>query len=189
MKSFFLDKLPDRIQAGGKFFLLNTDFRVWLGFSQTISRKDAILKDIEFVYASEVPEKELQKEAFNELLKFYRPESTLPRPSGKSEKVLDYVLDSQLIFCAFMEQYGIDLSAQDAEGHFIQMHWHKFLALLSGLHDTKLNDVMSWRCWSGDNKTEYGKQMSQLRAAWELPPDNQDEIDAALAAFNALGEN
>ena len=66
------------------------------------------------------------------------------------------------------------------------MHWHKFLALLSGLHNTKLNEVMSWRCWDGDTKTEYGKQMAQLRASWELPPENQEEIDRDLEAFNAL---
>ena len=66
------------------------------------------------------------------------------------------------------------------------MHWHKFLALLSGLHNTKLNEVMSWRCWDGDTKTEYGKQMAKLRAAWELPPENQEEIDRDLEAFNAL---
>ena len=121
-------------------------------------------------------------------MKFYHPESTLPRSSGKSEKVLDYIIDSQLIFSAFMEQYRIDLTETDENGHFIQMHWHKFLALLSGLHNTKLNDVMGWRCWDGDTKTEYGKQMAKLRASWELPPENQDEIDADLAAFNALGE-
>ena len=134
----------------------------------------------------EVPPKELKKEAFNELLEFYHPKTDLPRPSGKSEKVLDYVIDSQLIFCAFLEQYGIDLTATDETGHFIQMHWHKFLALLSGLHNTKLNEVMSWRCWDGDTKTDYGKQMAKLRAAWELPPENQEEIDRDLEAFNAL---
>jgi hypothetical protein len=133
-----------------------------------------------------VPPKELKKEAFNALLEFYHPKTDLPRSSGKSEKVLDYVLDSQLIFCAFLEQYGIDLTATDETGHFIQMHWHKFLALLSGLHNTKLNEVMSWRCWDGDTKTDYGKQMAKLRAAWELPPENQEEIDRDLEAFNAL---
>ena len=187
MKSFFLDKLPDHVSAGGKFFLIKTDSRSWLAFSDTSSDKGATLKDIEFIYADEVPPPELQKEAFSNLLKFYRPETDLPRSTGGSgEKVLDYVIDSQLIYAAFMEQYGIDLTATDETGHFIPMHWHKFLALLSGLHNTKLNDVMGWRCWNGDTKTEYGKSMAKLKASWELPPENQQEIDEALAAFNAL---
>lgn len=186
MNSFFLDKLPDHVSAGGKFFLIHTDFRKWLAFSRTLSEKESVIDDADFIYADEIPPKELKKEAFNELMKFYQPQMELPRSSGKSEKILDYVLDSQLIFAAFWEQYGIDLTATDEAGHFIQMHWHKFLALLSGLHNTKLNEVMSWRCWSGDTKTEYGKQMARLRASWELPPENQKEIDEALDAFNKL---
>ena len=187
MNSFFLEKLPDQIQAGGKFFLIHTDFRKWLAFSQMIAQKDTKLGDLDFIYADEVPALELKKEAFEKLLEFYHPQAELPRASGSSkEKVLDYVLDSQLIFSAFLEQYKIDLTATDESGHFIQMHWHKFLALLSGLHNTKLNEVMSWRCWDGDTKTEYGKQMAKLRAAWELPPENQEEINRDLEAFNAL---
>lgn len=186
MKSFFLDKLPDHVTAGGKLFLIYTDFRKWLAFSEIISGKESVLDDVDFIYADDVPPRELKKEAFDALLDFYHPKSELPKASGGKEKVLDYVLDSQLIFCAFLEQYGIDLTAKDAAGHFIEMHWHKFLALLSGLHNTKLNDVMSWRCWSGDTKTEYGKSMAKLKAAWELPPENQEEIDRDLEAFNAL---
>lgn len=186
MNSFFLDKLPDHVSAGGKFFLIKTDFRSWLAFSDMIAQKDTTLDDINFIY-EEVPPKEQQKEAFSALMDFYHPKTDLPRSTGgKGEKVLDYVIDSQLIFAAFMEQYGIDLTATDSKGHFIPMHWHKFLALLSGLHNTKLNDVMGWRCWDGDTKTEYGKSMAKLRASWELPPENQAEIDEALAAFNAL---
>ena len=186
MKSFFLEKLPDHVSAGGKLFLIKTDFRSWLAFSRTLSEKESVIDDVDFIYADEIPSSELKKEAFDALLEFYQPKTDLPRPTGKSEKVLDYVIDSQLIFCAFLEQYGIDLTATDESGHFIQMHWHKFLALLSGLHNTKLNEVMSWRCWDGDTKTEYGKQMAKLRAAWELPPENQAEIDRDLEAFNAL---
>ena len=186
MNSFFLDKLPDQIQAGGKFFFIKTDFRTWLAFSEVVNNKDSTLYDVDFVYADAIPSEELKKEAFDRLMDFYQPKTDLPRADGSKEKVLDYVLDSQLIFAAFMEQYGIDLTATDENGKFIQMHWHKFLALLSGLHNTKLNDVMSWRCWEGDTKTEYGKAMAKLKAAWELPPDNQEEIDRDLEAFNAL---
>ena len=186
MKSFFLEKLPDQVKAGGKFFFIKTDFRSWLAFSEVISEKDSVIDDVDFIYADDIPPKEHKKEAFDRLMEFYHPKTELPKTEGSKEKVLDYVIDSQLIFSAFMEQYKIDLTATDEAGHFIPMHWHKFLALLSGLHNTKLNDVMSWRCWEGDTKTEYGKAMAKLKAAWELPPDNQEEIDKALEAFNAL---
>ena len=186
MKSFFLEKLPDHVSASGKLFLIHTDFRKWLGFSEVCRQKEFFLRELDFIYADEVPPEGLKKEAFEELLKFYSPEAEIPRQSGKKEKVLDYTIDSQLIYCAFLEQYGIDLTATDENGHYKELHWHKFLALLSGLHNTKLNEVMSWRCWDGDIKTDYGKQMAQLRAAWELPPENQEEIDRDLEAFNNL---
>lgn len=94
----------------------------------------------------------------------------LPRSIGESfgGKILDYEIDADLIYAAFYEQYGIDLLATDSHGHVVQIHWHIFLALLSGLHNTKLNEVMNCRCWTGDTKTEYGKQMQKLRNAWEL---------------------
>ena len=104
--------------------------------------------------------------------------------------MLDYVIDSQLIFAAFWEQYGIDLTATDENGHFLQMHWHKFLALLAGLHGTKLNDVMGWRCWKGDTKTDYGKAMQNLRNAWALPEasEEREQVQKDLDSFNSLFE-
>lgn len=191
MKSFFLDKLPDCITVAGKSFFIKTDFRVWLGFSQTIQENKAVIDEADFVYADEVPSAELKAEAFKQLMEFYHPEPELPRSNGGgSEKVLDYVIDSQLIFAAFWEQYGIDLMATDENGHFLQMHWHKFLALLAGLHGTKLNDVMGWRCWKGDTKTDYGKTMQNLRNAWALPEasEEREQVQKDLDSFNSLFE-
>ena len=67
MKSFFLEKLPDHVSAGGKLFLIKTDFRSWLAFSRTLSEKESVIDDVDFIYADEVPPKELKKEAFNAL--------------------------------------------------------------------------------------------------------------------------
>ena len=70
------------------------------------------------------------------------------------------------------------------------MHWHKFLALLAGLHGTKLNDVMGWRCWKGDTKTDYGKAMQNLRNAWALPEasEEREQVQKDLDSFNSLFE-
>ena len=67
----------------------------------------------------------------------------------------------------------------------MQIHWYIFLAILSGLHNTKLNEVMNWRCWTGDTKTEYGKQMQKLRNAWELEKKDEKTLED-LEKFNAL---
>ena len=190
MLDLFLNKLADCIMtAGGNVYRINTDWRIWLGFSRIIQKKDATLNEIRHIYIDDVPPED-EKECFQLLLQFYQPESEIPRTASASgtEKVLDYFIDSQYIYAAFLEQYGIDLLEKPDGVHFRPMHWHQFLALLSGLHGTKLNDIMSYRCWEGDTKTEYGKQMQKLRQAWELPREKDEKVQRDLDAFNRLFE-
>lgn len=181
-------KLPDCIEAAGSFFTIKTDFRLWLNFSRIVNTKGAVVDDVDFIYTDTIPPAENKKEAFEKLLEFFQPKTPLPRPIGESSggKVLDYEIDADLIYAAFYEQYGIDLLETDKHGHAVQIHWHRFLALLSGLHNTKLNEVMSWRSWTGDTKTEYGKQMQKLRNAWELPEEKDEKVQEDLEKFNLL---
>lgn len=181
-------KLPDCIEAAGSFFTIKTDFRSWLNFSRIVNTKGAVVDDVDFIYTDTIPPAENKKEAFEKLLEFFQPKTPLPRPIGESSggKVLDYEIDADLIYAAFYEQYGIDLLEIDKHGHAVQIHWHRFLALLSGLHNTKLNEVMSWRSWTGDTKTEYGKQMQKLRNAWELPEEKDEKVQEDLEKFNQL---
>jgi len=183
-------KLPDCINVDGKLFSIKTDFRDWLNFSRVVNTKDAVIDDVDFIYINEVPPAAYKRKAFEKMLEFFQPKSELPRkmPGASAGKVLDYELDADLIYAAFMEQYRIDLMETDEKGHAVQMHWHIFLTLLQGLHNTKLNEIMSWRGWKGNAKTPEGKLMQSLKNAWELPADNQDQINKDLQAFNALFE-
>ena len=183
-------KLPDCIEVDGKFFFIRTDFRDWLNFSRIVNTKGAVIDEVDYIYKDEVPPAEQKKAAFVKLLEFFQPVNVLPRNTGdnKGAKVLDYEIDADLIYAAFMEQYRINLLETDETGHAVQMHWHIFLTLLSGLHNTKLNEIMSWRSWSGDTKTDYGKQMQKLRNAWELPAENDKKVQEDLEAFNKLFE-
>lgn len=181
-------KLPDCIEVDGKFFFIKTDFRDWLNFSRIVNTKGAVIDDIDYIYVDEVPPAAYKKKAFQKLLEFFQPKAELPRktPGAETGKVLDYEIDADLIYAAFMEQYRINLLETDEKGHAVQMHWHIFLTLLTGLHNTKLNEVMSWRGWTGNSKTPEGKIMQKLKNAWELPAENQAQIDKDLEAFNAL---
>lgn len=183
-------KLPDCIECNGKFFNIKTDFRVWLNFSRIVNTKGAVVDDVDFIYTDTVPSAKKKREAFERLIDFFQPKNELPRSTKDnfSEKILDYEIDADLIYAAFYEQYGIDLLATDSHGHAVQIHWYIFLALLSGLHNTKLNEVIGWRCWKGDTKTEYGKQMQELRNSWELPEEKDGKVQEDLKKFNALFE-
>lgn len=181
-------KLPDAIESEGKFFSLNTDFRAWLCFSRLINNPETREQELEFLFPYEKPKSIIS--TIPELLAFYNPVSTLPRSTGSdtSERVLDYDLDADLIYSAFYERYKIDLLQTDETGHVIQLHWHRFLALLNGLHDTRLNEIMGFRMWKRPKGklTDYDREMQKLHEAWKLPPIKNTQFQKQLDEFNAL---
>lgn len=62
----------------------------------------------------------------------------------REEIVLDYAIDADYIYAAFLSQYGIDLL--DVK----ELHWHKFLALFKGLKDDEMIcKIMSYFSYSG----------------------------------------
>ena len=168
--------LPNTVMVGGRAYSIYTDFRLWMRFEIAVSKlKRGETIDIAYLFKNEHP-------AFcdlRELFKFSRPESPLPRPISHSNVIaLDYELDADLIYAAFLGQYGIDLV------DVTELHWHKFLALLNGLNDsTKLREVMGYRCYekSDDKKDPY----EELRRAWEIESISEEE-QAELEEFSNL---
>jgi len=152
--------LPSSISVGGRTYRIKTWFKHWLRFLEICGNPEED-RDFSFLFDGEIPED--KPAALIELEKFASPETVLPRPSGESSgKVIDYGHDGALIYAAFMQQYGIDLI--DAEG----LHWWKFLALMEGLHGTKLNDVMEARMYDPDDRTSYDEAKKKAFAAWTL---------------------
>lgn len=177
---------PSTIEVEGVFYDINTDFRAWLKFGRLLEDEETTYNDIKYLFLTKTP-RDLKK-AFNPLLDFYAPKNELPRKMGGSTnaRLIDYQIDSDLIYAAFLEQYNIDLFALDKAGHTIPLHWHKFLALLNGLHGTKLNEIMSYRAFNENDKSDYKKQMVKLREAWRLPQKMSKATKKAYDDFNAL---
>lgn len=155
------NSLPDVITINGRDFLIHTDFRVWLKFEISLTKmnpKDII--DVSYLFKNEKP----SYCPISDLIAFSRPRNELPRNVfGKSDViVIDYELDADLIYSAFMEQYGIDLLEVE------HLHWHKFLALLAGIgENTKLREVMGYRCYEKSTEKEDVLR-NKLRRAWEI---------------------
>lgn len=169
--------LPNTVTVGGRAYYVYTDFRVWMQFEIAVSRLQRGENiDISYLFKSDMP----GYCDLTELFAFSRPESPLPRQVSHSNVIaLDYELDSDLIYAAFLGQYGIDLCEVEA------LHWHKFLALLGGLNEsTKLREVMGYRCYerSDDKKDPY----EELRRAWEIEPPVSEEEQAELEEFSNL---
>lgn len=167
-------KLPDTVEVDGSFYPINTNFSTWITFSNLIQNKETVLGDLDFIYLGTPPKDRIT--GFKALYDFYAPYVEIPRSSGKNSnvKILDYVIDFDLIYSAFLQQYKIDLYEEN-----LRLHWHKFTALLSGLKDTRLNEIMEIRAYTGKDK-----ELLKLKSRWALPVSK--ELTQATKDFNAL---
>lgn len=172
-------KLPQAIKVGGVYYPIHTDFKYFLSFCEILKEKNTDYTVYDFMYINKKP---INRAAgFAQLCNFMSPQEELPRNKEKEseEIVLDYAIDSAYIYAAFMEQYKIDLID-------VKLHWHKFVALMRGLHDTELNRIISARLWKPSGKNgEYEKYQQKMYEAWKLPQPEDSEPDEALDDFLA----
>jgi hypothetical protein len=174
-------RLPEAVEVDGSFYKVHTSFKYWLRFLELISDSHTPPQDFDFMYIEKKPASRIN--GLIALVQFCNPPTILPHTDkleGSGEKAVDYAIDADYIFAAFMERYGIDLVESD-------MHWYKFQALFKGLHDTKLNEIIGYRLWvnTSEKRDAYTRQMEKLKTAWELPQES-DEEDEDLKAFEAL---
>lgn len=170
--------LPNTVEVGGKAYSIYTDFRIWLRFEIEVGKlKSGETMDISYLFKNEKP----IYCNLRELFVFSRPKEELPRKIKDSDVVvLDYELDADYIYSAFMSQYGIDLLEIE------ELHWHKFLALFKGLKDDEMIcKIMSYRCYEKSD----GKQdvYEELRRSWEIErisEEEQEELDKFSKYFD-----
>ncbi|MDD2956450.1 MAG: bacteriophage Gp15 family protein [Oscillospiraceae bacterium] len=143
--SILTDSPPDAVEISGRLCAIRTDFRIGIGFETMIQNRDTsdeekVVRALQLYYPAvpaDVPE------AVEALLWFYRcgdtssPEDKAGRESPP--KAYDFDQDAALIYAAFLQYYGLDLSAE-------RIHWWRFRALFAGLpDDCKMRQVMHYR--------------------------------------------
>ena len=168
--------LPNTVVVGGRAFSIYTDFRLWMRFEISVNKlRDGEKLDVSYLFKNEMP----MYCDLRELFQFSRPESPLPRPIRQSNVIaLDYEIDADLIYAAFLGQYGIDLFEVE------ELHWHKFLALLKGLNDsTVLAKIMGYRSY--EKRADDGRDpYEEIRLAWAIEPPMSEEEQEELDKFN-----
>lgn len=170
--------LPNVVEIGGNPYSIYTDFRLWMKFEIAVSKIRAGERiDVAYLFKSEMP----RACDLKELFAFSRPYSPLPRKIGNDDDtiVLDYEIDADYIYAAFMGQYGIDLLK-------VEMHWHVFLALLKGINESqKLSQIMSYRCYNKSNaEKEMSRQYEELEYAWRIEKEEDEDIEAFSRLFD-----
>ena len=174
MFSILTDRLPDRVTVDGEECFIKTDFKRWIIFETALT--DGRIKDedklavILPVCLKKMPST-LEK-AVKACLKFYRGnDENISKQEAPVKPVYSFLYDADLIFSAFMTQYGIDLEREE-------MHWYKFRALFKGLKtDSKLAEVMQLRSMdlSEIKDKETRKRYRELKKIWQLPDQRSRE--------------
>ena len=185
------DGLPDCVEIDGGTYYINTDFRVWV--------------KIELLFSDDVPEgyrlplalglafdtiPENKEEAAEALLAFYsggknaeKKASGKKKKSRKNRRIYSFEYDSEYIYAAFLQAYGIDLAD-------VEMHWFKFKALFAALPDECLmSKIMGWRALeiTKDMPETARKRYAELKDAYRLPLSQTEEEKIRAAKEFLMG--
>ena len=168
---------PDHVEVNGKRKAIRTGFRYWIQIALCI--EDGAVDDVETVYSilelSQIEPTDLESD-LNALVGFLSGGGT---SRGKAGKVLDYQQDAALIVASFQHWYGIDLTDPK-----VNMHWWRFLDLLSGLgEDTPIMRAVKVRTAElpkgNDEATrERRKALEEAKRAYRLVPRNAEQAAA-----------
>lgn len=178
------NSLPNAVRVNGREFSIYTDFRTWMRFANSLKYiKQGHTVDVVYLFKNEHPDGIDFNEDIKEpggILAFANPPHEVPRGESSGVITLDYEIDADLIYSAFLGQYGIDLI--DIE----ELHWHKFLALLRGLNaSTKLHEVIGYRCYKKETRKDYDPY-AELKSIWEIIPHMSEAEQAELDEFNRM---
>jgi len=168
--------LPDTVEVDGRHYQIHTGHSYWFRFSQLLGGK-RYLSEFDHLYIGDMPED--RQAGFQALAGFYQETKEVPRTEGEpGDRVIDYEIDSDLIYAAILQCYGVDLAEK-------QIHWHKVRAMLAGIIGTRMNDIISYRSAS-DTKN---KEIQRMKRIWALPVEESEEDKERLAAFAAQFHN
>lgn len=92
----------------------------------------------------------------------------LVQGDSSEPRTLDFAQDSDLIYAAFWQTYGIDLYEERGK-----LHWYKFSALLSALpEDTRISEIIGIRMQKVPKATKYNQeqrnQIIRLKAKYRI---------------------
>lgn len=158
--------LKSTLNISGQEFKIKTDFRIWLAlifgeYSPIDIFEDKIPADI--------------KEASKAMTDFINGSSE-NKGEAESERSIDFIVDADFIYGAFLQAYKIDLNA------IAYLHYHQFIALLKAIPEsTTLSQIIGYRLYNGDDK-----ELLKLKDKWRLPRILSEEEERLKAEFEEV---
>lgn len=180
--------LPDKVGVAGKQISIRTDFRVGIRFALLMEdREFPVMQKLLLTLRMYYPLLPQDAEAgIQGVLWFYRcgtAEKHQRKGDGSGPSLFSYRQDGGLIYAAFLEQYGIDLTETE-------LHWWKFRALFEGLRqDCLFRQVMGWRAAPlSDRMTKEERALLRARKALYRLPDNRSQEQRQADFESAMAE-
>ena len=180
MFNILTDLMPDRVTVDGEECYMKTHFKRWIEF-ELIMTNPKLKDEIKLAAILPLCFKKLPSDADKAVkacMKFYC--GNVKRGKAGAKTSYSFLYDAELIYAAFMTQYGIDLSVEN-------IHWYKFRALFKGLKsDNKISEVMQLREMnlSEIKDADIRRKYQQLKKLWELPDlrtDSEKESEIVCA--------
>lgn len=171
--SVFTEEPPRFLVIGGKPHSINTDFRIMADFEVRVNEVDLsdkntfaeILSDVISALFIDKPDVSAHASATVERIMWYfrcGKEANGGNTDGKKRRrCYDFAEDSEYIYSAFKQQYGIDLLTAD-------LHWWTFRSLFLGLtEETEFVKIMQYRC-TDISKIKNKDEKARIRKLQEL---------------------
>ena len=93
-----------------------------------------------------------------------------PPHEGNEQKSFDYIQDSDYIYAAFQQAYGIDLYEQQGK-----LHWLQFVALMSSLpSDTRFSEIVQIRLMPIPKDAERKADVIKLKQKYALTVSDEE---------------
>lgn len=162
------DRIPTHIEAGGRRYRIDTDFRNVIRMNETMARVDLTDEARDWLalrcMMRHPPRRRSRQiellKALRELLFSDR------RGASDNKKITDIDQDAELIFAAFYQEYGINLWRD-------HLSWFEFTALLAGIAEgTRYSDVLTIRARPMPKPTKWNAEerawLAKAKAAHAL---------------------
>lgn len=142
--------LPCSVTVSGQDCPIDTDWRIGVQMESLLldesveeEQKSLLVLNLYFPDFPQQPGFYLSRleESLEACYRFYQGGQPPREQSQSRKRVYDFEQDEGLLAAAFLADYGIDLADQS-----LKLHWHRFLALFSGLREEDtISRIMSIR--------------------------------------------
>lgn len=193
--NILIDELPEYVAIDDVEYKINTDYRISIMFElmiqdPNVTRREKPLLALNLYYP-EIPHD--TSKALQKIIWFYscgktetksmKQNTSEEREKQKPEQIYSFEHDAELIFAAYLSQYGVNLQRID------HLHWWEFKALFEGLDaSNKIIEVMSIRSTkiTKDMPRSERNRIRRLKEIYELPDmrTEEEKIKETQQTFN-----